>query len=87
MSRLLADLKHPHVLHQDLTGVLAEYRGRGIAQALKVRTIQFARERGYREIRTSNDSTNAPMLHINDLIGFRRGSPIIIFERRVDTRV
>jgi GNAT superfamily N-acetyltransferase len=85
VSRVLGDLKHPDVLHQDLTGVLPEYRGRGIAQALKLRTIQFARERGYREIRTSNDSTNAPMLHINDLIGFKRESPIIIFERRLDT--
>jgi mycothiol synthase len=85
VSRVLADLKHPDVLHQDLTGVLSAYRGRGIAQALKLRTIQFARERGYRAIRTSNDSTNAPMLHINDLIGFKRESPIIIFERRLDT--
>ncbi len=84
VSRLLRDLKRSEVLRQDLTGLLPEYRGRGIAQVLKLRTIQFAREHGYREIRTSNDSTNAPMLHINDAIGFKRESPTIIFERRLD---
>jgi mycothiol synthase len=84
VSRLRRDSRHADVLHQDLTGTHPEYRGRGIAQALKLRTIEFAREHGYREIRTSNDSTNAPMLHINDAIGFQRQSPMVIFERRLD---
>jgi GNAT superfamily N-acetyltransferase len=84
VSRLTRDSRHADVLHQELTGTHLEYRGRGIAQALKLRTIQFAREHGYREIRTSNDSSNAPMLHINDAIGFQRQSPMVIFERRLD---
>jgi GNAT superfamily N-acetyltransferase len=84
VSRLVREPKHADVLHQELTGTHPAYRGRGIAQALKLRTIQFAREHGYREIRTSNDSTNAPMLHINDAIGFQRQSPMIIFERRFE---
>ncbi|HEY0584444.1 MAG TPA: GNAT family N-acetyltransferase [Chloroflexota bacterium] len=82
VSRLMRDLRHPHVLRQAFTGVHPEYRGHGIAQALKLRTIEFARAGGYREIRTSNDSTNGPMLHINEVMGFQRETPIIIFERR-----
>jgi mycothiol synthase len=84
VSRVMRDLNHPHILRQGFTGTHPEYRGQGLAQALKLRTIQFARDHGYREIRTSNDFTNEPMLHINDAIGFRRESPRIILERRLD---
>ena len=83
LSRLNGDARRPEVLHQDLTATHRDYRGRGIAQALKLRTLQYARARGYREIHTSNESTNAPMIHINDAIGFRREHPRIIFERRL----
>ncbi|MGI9145943.1 MAG: GNAT family N-acetyltransferase [Chloroflexota bacterium] len=84
LSRLTRDLNHAHVIRQAFTGTHPEYRGRGIAQALKLRTVEFARKNGYREIHTTNDSTNAPMLHINELIGFRKETPEIIFERRLD---
>ncbi len=83
LSRLNGDARRSDVLHQDLTATHRDYRGRGIAQALKLRTIQYARARGYREIHTSNETTNAPMIHINDAIGFRREHPRIIFERRL----
>jgi GNAT superfamily N-acetyltransferase len=83
VSRVMRDLQHPDVLRQSLTGVHPDFRGRGIAHALKLRTLEFARAHGYREIRTSNDSSNGPMLHINDAVGFQRESPIIIFERRL----
>jgi len=82
LSRLERDQAHPDVLHQSFTGTHPAYRGRGLAQALKLRTIAFAREQGYRQIHTSNESTNAPMLHINELIGFQRQVPTIVFEKR-----
>ncbi|PZS07587.1 MAG: hypothetical protein DLM70_03385, partial [Chloroflexi bacterium] len=50
------------VLDIDVTGVRLAYRGRGIAQALKVRGIAYARENGYRTIRTWNDTVNRPIL-------------------------
>jgi hypothetical protein len=37
-------------------------------------------------MRTSNDATNAPMLHINDTIGFRRQWALVILERRLDAQ-
>jgi GNAT superfamily N-acetyltransferase len=54
------------------TGVDAGYRGRKIAQALKVLGARFAIDEGAHLIRTSNDSLNAPMLAINDRMGYRR---------------
>ena len=53
------------------TGVLREYRGHGLAQALKLQTIRLARKEGMHYIRTHNDSKNAPMLAINRKLGYR----------------
>ena len=53
------------------TGVLREYRGRKLAQALKLQTILLARKEGMRYIRTNNDSRNAPMLAINRKLGYK----------------
>jgi len=72
VSNLYVHQREPDVLNQGLTGVRPEYRGRGIAMALKLQTIRYAREHGYREIRTGNDSRNQPMLRINTALGFVR---------------
>jgi mycothiol synthase len=61
-------------LDQWLTGVKREYRGRNIALALKVRSVQFAKDNSYTSVRTDNDSTNVGMLAINDKLGFKRGA-------------
>jgi GNAT superfamily N-acetyltransferase len=53
-----------------MTGVLREYRGRGIAIALKLHGIRYAREHGAERISTHNDSKNAPMLAINRRLGY-----------------
>jgi GNAT superfamily N-acetyltransferase len=62
----------PGALHQGFTGVLPDHRGRGLATALKLRAIAYARERGVRTIRTDNSSLNAPMLRVNEKLGFER---------------
>jgi len=53
------------------TGVLKEYRGRKIALALKLLAIRFARACGATYIRTNNDSQNAPILAINEKLGYK----------------
>lgn len=54
-----------------ITGVDRAYRGRKIAQALKLMTIRFARLYGAAYIRTDNDSENGPMLAINRKLGYQ----------------
>jgi RimJ/RimL family protein N-acetyltransferase len=47
-----------------------EYRGRGIAQAVKNESVGQAIELGWPRIRTSNDTENEPMLAINRKLGY-----------------
>ena len=61
----------PGRLHTGFTGVLREYRGRGIAMAIKVKVLARAKALGYRDVLTWNDSTNASMLGVNGRLGFR----------------
>lgn len=58
-------------LHTMYTGVDPAYRGKGIAQALKVRAVEAARKHGAPYMRTDNDSQNGPMLAINRKMGYR----------------
>jgi GNAT superfamily N-acetyltransferase len=53
-----------------VTGVLREYRRRGIATALKVHLILYAQQHGVQQIQTSNDSKN-PMYQLNLSLGFK----------------
>jgi GNAT superfamily N-acetyltransferase len=53
------------------TGVRREYRGRKLAQALKVLAARYAREHGALKIRTDNDSQNVPILAINRKMGYQ----------------
>ena len=57
--------------NQLMTAVARPYRGRGIAEALKLRAIEYALACGAANIRTRNDSANAPMLAVNHKLGFR----------------
>jgi GNAT superfamily N-acetyltransferase len=58
------------MLRTGLTGVRRAYRRRGLALALKVRSLAFAKEQGYRRVITENESNNRGMLHINEELGF-----------------
>jgi GNAT superfamily N-acetyltransferase len=55
-----------------LTGVKRSHRRRGIATAMKVRAIAYARANGHPLVKTGNEVNNRPMLSINEKLGFVR---------------
>lgn len=59
-------------LDTGLTGVSRDYRKRGIASALKVRALTYAKEHGSGSVRTWNEVGNTGMLGINFRLGFVR---------------
>jgi RimJ/RimL family protein N-acetyltransferase len=60
-----------------------EYRGRGIARAVKLQSLAQAVERGVPFVYTDNDSENAPMLHINEKLGYRPCPGFVSLLKRV----
>jgi len=66
-----AGIIHPGVGYNLMTGVLREYRGRGIALALKLLCIEFCQKHDLKSIRTHNDSQNQSILAINRKLGYR----------------
>jgi GNAT superfamily N-acetyltransferase len=79
------DPSDPKQLNTDDTGVIREYRRRGIAMALKLHGIAHAQEQGYQKLRTMNESTNRPMLNINERLGFVKRPAWIGFARKLKT--
>ena len=79
-------LKFPPVRGSVWTGYTAsdrEYRGRGIARAVKLQTLAQAAELGIAAVHTDNDSENAPMLHINERLGYRSRPGFVSHLKRV----
>lgn len=79
LARMFGSEEEPDILYQGLTGVIPEYRGKGIAMALKLATVESARRLGMREIRTWNDTMNRPMLRINEAMGFQKQPAEIVY--------
>ena len=73
----------PHMLQNGLTGVLPEWRGKGIAYALKLAAARSALERGFTHARTGNHSVNARMLAINENLGFVREAATVTLRRDI----
>ena len=69
-SLLLAPHGPRHWAWHDMTAVIREWRGRGVAGALKRATIRWAIARGLDELRTGNDVDNAPMRAVNARLGY-----------------
>jgi len=54
------------------TGTARNVRGRGVARALKLETLVQAIGLGVSRVVTDNDFQNAPILHINESLGYTR---------------
>jgi RimJ/RimL family protein N-acetyltransferase len=60
------------IVETDWTGTARKVRGRGVARALKCETVMQAMVLGVDRVRTDNDGENAPILHLNASMGYRR---------------
>jgi RimJ/RimL family protein N-acetyltransferase len=54
-----------------MTAVLRSWRGRGLATALKLRTIAWAVANGLTALETGNDEANLAMQAVNRRLGYR----------------
>ncbi|MFB6285328.1 MAG: GNAT family N-acetyltransferase [Candidatus Bipolaricaulia bacterium] len=70
VSSLWASQASPDELYTGLTGVRRDYRRRGLALALKLKTIQYAAEHNFRTIKALNASANRPILALNERLGY-----------------
>ena len=76
----ISQLSYPPVrgvVSTNWTGMARKARGRGIARALKCETLMQAIGLGVDRVRTDNDSTNTPILHINETMGYVRRPDMI----------
>jgi RimJ/RimL family protein N-acetyltransferase len=79
-------LKYPPVRGDVWTGYTCsdpEYRGRGLARGIKLETLAQAVELGVPRVLTANDGENAPMLHINETLGYERLPGFVEHHKRV----
>ena len=85
-SELEGSEGNPKHLYNGFTAVGRELRGKGVATALKVKNLIWAKERGYTEIKTWNNTFNAPMLAVNNKLGFVRQPAGINFKKVLEER-
>ena len=65
------------VADQWLTGVQRSHRVQGVALALKVACVRALQVLGFQRLQTDNDTTNAPMLAVNEKLGFVRRPAVL----------
>ena len=64
-----------------MTGVGRDYRGRGLATAIKVEALSRAKAKGLRAMLTTNDEPNKAMRDINAKLGYQLLPPHIRLEK------
>ena len=75
--------EHTNVGWTNITGVRREWRGRGLATALKLKAIQAAKDRHCLLILTENHEDNAPMRAVNRRLGFVADAPGVTYSKEI----
>lgn len=66
-----------------MTATARDWRGRGVAHALKVEAIRWAAANGVTRLQASNDSDNAPMHAVNARLGFEPEYRLVLMRRAI----
>jgi GNAT superfamily N-acetyltransferase len=66
-----------------MTGVRADRRGRGLAQAVKIASLRGARAAGFETMLAANDVGNDAMLAVNRKLGFEPTVVVAQYEKRL----
>jgi len=83
-ASLLAKAGAPGVAFHDMTAVGRAWRGRGLATALKLRTIGWALDQGLVALETGNDEANLAMQAVNRRLGYRPLADLLTMRGSVD---
>lgn len=70
MAGVLRDVDRPERAENTLTAVRREWRGQGVASALKRTALAFAAANGIREVYTWTQRGNEDMRRLNELLGY-----------------
>jgi GNAT superfamily N-acetyltransferase len=73
----------PEAIGTGPTAVRPEYRGRGVATALKVLALTHAQQQGWRA--ASTRSASPAMIRVNEKLGFQRGRAEVRLVRKLET--
>ncbi|GAM14540.1 GNAT family N-acetyltransferase [Mesobacillus selenatarsenatis] len=71
------------VYYNSMTGVDQRFRGKGLAQAVKIKAIEYALQNKVKYIRTHNNSNNTPMLYVNRKLGYEEKPGIYGLTKRI----
>ena len=66
-----------------MTATRPAYRGRGLARWVKQRMLNTVAAAGVTSATTANDATNAPMIAVNDALGYAPVGRTVPVQRRV----
>lgn len=68
----------------DMTGTLRTFRRRGLARLVKLCQLEWSAANGIASVITDNDTTNAPMLAVNERLGYRPFHEVGSYVRQLD---
>ncbi len=80
VASLKLDQENPGKAENGYTAVRREWRGRGVAVALKQTTLAWAARHGIRQIQTWTQRNNGAMRALNERLGYRYGTVSIRVE-------
>jgi GNAT superfamily N-acetyltransferase len=86
VASLLLDAEQPGRAEHGYTAVRREWRGRGVATALKRTTLLWAARQGISEIQTWTQRDNAAMRALNERLGYRYGTVSIRVQAQLPLR-